>query len=98
MTEWQAYSNANVRTLMSAIEPIKELPKPKPKELRKLKECYTDLVACCLKAGHLYLNAYYAGDLDNAIVVEGLTSILISMNKYYGSRTGSIQVSGIKKD
>ena len=63
--DWdKAYSNANVRTLMSAIEPIKELPKPKPKELRKLKECYTDLVACCLKAGHLYLNAYYAGDFS----------------------------------
>ncbi len=46
----------------------------------------------------LGMNAYYAGDLDNAIVVEGITSILISMNKYYGSRTGSIQVSGIKKD
>ena len=46
----------------------------------------------------LGMNAYYAGDLDNAIVVEGLTSILISMNKYYGSRTGSIQVSGIEKD
>jgi NADPH-dependent F420 reductase len=46
----------------------------------------------------LGMSAYYAGDLDNAIVVEGLTSILISMNKYYGSRTGSIQVSGIKKD
>lgn len=61
--DWdKAYSNANVRTLMSAIESIKELPKPKPKELRKLKERYTDLVAFCLKAGHLYLNAYYAGD------------------------------------
>jgi NADPH-dependent F420 reductase len=46
----------------------------------------------------LGMSAYYAGDLDNAIVVEGLTSILISMNKYYGSRTGSIRVSGIKKD
>ena len=44
---------------MSAIQPIKELPKPKHKELRKLKECYTDLVATCLKTGHLYLKAYY---------------------------------------
>jgi len=40
----------------------------------------------------------YAGNLDNAIVVEGLTSILISLNKYYKSRSGSIQISGISKD
>ena len=45
----------------------------------------------------LGMGAYYAGNLDNAIVVEGLTSILISMNKHYGSRTGSIRVSGINK-
>jgi hypothetical protein len=43
----------------------------------------------------LGMNAYYAGDLDNAIVVEGLTAILISMNRYYRSKTASIQVSGI---
>ena len=43
------------------------------------------------------MKAYYAGNLDNAIVVEGLTSILISMNKHYGSKTGSINISGIDK-
>jgi NADPH-dependent F420 reductase len=48
-------------------------------------------------AESLGMSAYYAGNLDNAVVVEGLTSILISMNKHYGSRTGSIQVSGIEK-
>ena len=46
----------------------------------------------------LGMNAYYAGDLDNAIVVEGLTAILISLNKHYHSRRASIQVSGINKD
>ena len=45
----------------------------------------------------LGMNAYYAGNLDNAIVVEGLTALLISMNKYYRSKTASIQVSGINK-
>ncbi len=54
------------------------------------------------KVSHLIevlgMNAYYAGDLDNAIVVEGLTSLLIAMNKFYKSRTGSIQISGITKD
>jgi len=45
----------------------------------------------------LGMNAYYAGDLDNAIVVEGLTAILISLNRHYRSKTASIQVSGINK-
>jgi NADPH-dependent F420 reductase len=49
-------------------------------------------------AESLGMNAYYAGNLDNAVVVEGLTSILISINKHYGSRSASIQVTGISKD
>lgn len=43
------------------------------------------------------LNGYYAGALDNAITVEGLTSILVSMNKHYRSRHGTIKVAGIRK-
>ncbi len=43
------------------------------------------------------MRAYHAGDLDNAIVVEGLTSILISLNQRYGVKTASIGVSGIEK-
>jgi hypothetical protein len=41
------------------------------------------------------MQAYYAGDLDNAVVVEGLTSLLISLNKRYGAKTASINVSGL---
>ncbi len=41
------------------------------------------------------LNGYFAGSLDKAIVVEGLTSILVSMNKYYKTRHGTIKVAGI---
>ena len=41
------------------------------------------------------MRAYYAGNLDNANVVEGLTSILISLNKNYGVKTASIGVTGI---
>jgi len=41
------------------------------------------------------MRAYYAGELDNAVVVEGLTSLLISMNKHYGVKTASIGVTGI---
>ena len=43
------------------------------------------------------MRAYYAGSLDNAIVVEGLTSILISLNKRYGVKTASIGVTGLEK-
>ena len=38
------------------------------------------------------MNAYYAGSLDNAMIVEGLTSMLISLNKHYGTKTASISV------
>ncbi|MGH2582581.1 MAG: NADPH-dependent F420 reductase [Anaerolineales bacterium] len=43
------------------------------------------------------LQGYYAGSLDKAIVIEGLTSLMVSMNKYYKSRHGTIKVAGIKK-
>ena len=43
------------------------------------------------------LNAYYAGGLDNSIVLEGLVALLISTNRHYDSKTGSFQVSGIAK-
>lgn len=43
------------------------------------------------------LTGYFAGALDNAITVEGLTSILVSMNKHYKSRHGTIKVAGIPK-
>ncbi len=42
------------------------------------------------------MGGYYAGDLDNAIVVEGLTALLISMNKFYKGN-GSIKIEGIEK-
>lgn len=41
------------------------------------------------------MRAYYAGGLDNAVVVEGLTSILISINKKYGTKTASIAITGV---
>lgn len=44
------------------------------------------------------MRAYYSGDLDNAIIVEGLTSILISLNKYYQVKTASIGVTGLNEN
>ena len=33
--------------------------------------------------------------MDNAIVVEGLTAVLISINKYFGVKTASIGITGV---
>lgn len=41
------------------------------------------------------MKGIFAGGLSNAITVEGLTALLISMNKYYGSKTASIGITGI---
>jgi len=43
------------------------------------------------------MRGWYAGPLDNAVVVEGITSLLISLNAHYGVKTASIAVSGIPK-
>jgi len=43
------------------------------------------------------MRGYYAGGLDNAVVVEGLTSILISLNSRYAVKTASIGITGIPK-
>jgi hypothetical protein len=44
----------------------------------------------------LGMRAFYAGDLDNAITVEGLTALLIKMNKHYGGH-GSVKITGLKQ-
>jgi NADPH-dependent F420 reductase len=44
----------------------------------------------------LGVKAYYAGGLANALVVEGLTSVLISLNKIYGSHSAAIRVTGLE--
>lgn len=46
------------------------------------------------KAGGM--RAYFAGNLDNAIVVEGITSLLISINKRYGVKTATINITGLE--
>jgi NADPH-dependent F420 reductase len=74
--------------------------------LRKLEEpvssdvlvCADDLAAArqvieLAKAGNM--GAYYAGKLANAITVEGLTSLLVVMNKHYKVKTASIGITGI---
>jgi 8-hydroxy-5-deazaflavin:NADPH oxidoreductase len=41
------------------------------------------------------LSGWDAGPLENSAVVEGLTSILININKKYHSRTAGIRITGI---
>lgn len=41
------------------------------------------------------MRGYYAGGLKNAVTVEGLTAILISMNRHYGVKTASIGITGV---
>jgi predicted dinucleotide-binding enzyme len=43
------------------------------------------------------MRGYYAGVLANSNVVEGLTSILISMNKHYGIKDARIMVTGVSR-
>jgi 8-hydroxy-5-deazaflavin:NADPH oxidoreductase len=42
------------------------------------------------------MRAWYAGGLDNAVVIEGLTAVLISLNQRYAVKTASIGVTGIE--
>jgi 8-hydroxy-5-deazaflavin:NADPH oxidoreductase len=41
------------------------------------------------------MRAYFAGNLDNAVVVEGLTALLISLNQGYRVKTASVRISGL---
>ena len=43
------------------------------------------------------MQAYEAGGLDNGLVVEGLTALIIAMNKRYKSKTGGLRISGISR-
>ena len=43
------------------------------------------------------MQAYDAGGLDNAVVVEGITALLMSLNRRYKSKSGGIRVSGISR-
>ncbi len=42
------------------------------------------------------LKGWDAGPIENSVVVEGLTSILIGINKQYGSQAAGIQITGVK--
>jgi 8-hydroxy-5-deazaflavin:NADPH oxidoreductase len=41
------------------------------------------------------MRAFYTGGLANAVVVEGITCLLIGINKYYGIKTASVSITGL---
>jgi len=43
------------------------------------------------------LNGWDAGPIENSVVVEGLTSVLIGINKKYGSTHAGIKITGASK-
>lgn len=44
------------------------------------------------------LKGWDAGPLENSVVAEGLTSILIHLNKQFGTSAAGIQITGIPRD
>jgi len=43
------------------------------------------------------LTGWDAGPIENSVVVEGLTSVLININKQYGSTHAGIKITGVQK-
>lgn len=43
------------------------------------------------------LTGWDAGPVENSMVVEGLTSILIGINKQFGSQTAGIKITGVNR-
>ena len=58
------------------------------------KDARADVVMLVDAAG---LRGWDAGPLENSVVVEGLTSVLIGINKKYGSTHAGIKITGVSK-
>jgi NADPH-dependent F420 reductase len=43
------------------------------------------------------LTGWDAGPIENSVVVEGLTSVLININRMYGSKHSGIKITGVSK-
>jgi hypothetical protein len=43
------------------------------------------------------MGAYHAGDLESAVVAEGLSALLIELNRRYKSKKGTIHIAGLEK-
>ena len=58
------------------------------------KEARSETIKLVEAAG---LPGWDAGPLENSVVVEGLTSVLIGINKKYGSTHAGIKITGVNK-
>jgi NADPH-dependent F420 reductase len=58
------------------------------------KEARTETIQLVEAAG---LRGWDAGPIENSVVVEGMTSILIGINKKYGSTHAGIKITGVKR-
>ncbi len=43
------------------------------------------------------LTGWDAGPIENSVVLEGLTSVLLNINKQYGSTHAGIKITGVSK-
>jgi NADPH-dependent F420 reductase len=59
------------------------------------KEAKKTVIELVKKAGMI---GWDAGPIENSAVVEGLTSVLIGINKDFGSHTAGIKISGISRE
>ncbi|MGE5776547.1 MAG: NADPH-dependent F420 reductase [Chloroflexota bacterium] len=57
------------------------------------KKARTEALTLVAAAG---LTGWDAGPIENSVVVEGLTSVLININKQYGSTYAGIKITGIQ--
>ena len=58
------------------------------------KEARAEAITLVEAAG---LTGWDAGPIENSVVVEGLTNVLININKQYGSTHAGIKITGAKK-
>jgi len=58
------------------------------------KDARTEALTLVEAAG---LTGWDAGPIENSVVVEGLTSVLININKQYGSKHSGIKITGVKR-
>lgn len=59
------------------------------------KEARTTVLELIKRAGMI---GWDAGPIENSVVVEGLTSILIGINKEFGEHSAGIRITGINRD
>jgi len=58
------------------------------------KDARTETIKLVEAAG---LNGWDAGPIENSVVVEGLTSVLIGINRKYGSTHAGIKITGVER-